>query len=166
MAKVVNSRRELAKNAQKFISDGCKILIHSKSRAVFQILKEAHANNKHFAVYVTESAPDYLGRQMYEMLSKEGVNVTLILDASMGYIMEQIDLVLVGAEGVCVSGGIINKVSVSFQFSISLLSFSASRLSCNHSNSSIFIFISDRHLSTCNSCQNFKQAILCSRRKL
>ena len=40
----------------------------------------------------------------------------MILDAAVGYIIEKVDMVLVGAEGVVESGGIINQVIVRFQF--------------------------------------------------
>lgn len=110
MNKVVNSRKELARNGRQFITDGFKILVHSCSRAVYETLKEARNMNRYFEIFVTESAPDFNGRKMHEMLVKDGINSTLILDSAVGYIMERIDLVLVGAEGVATSGGIINKV--------------------------------------------------------
>jgi translation initiation factor eIF-2B subunit alpha len=47
---------------------------------------------------------------MAEWLRKDGINTTVIIDSAVGYIMEKIDIVLVGAEGVAESGGIINKV--------------------------------------------------------
>jgi len=47
---------------------------------------------------------------MVEWLKKDGIKSTLIIDAAIGYIMEKVDIVLVGAEGVAESGGIINKV--------------------------------------------------------
>ena len=47
---------------------------------------------------------------MIKDLEKNGIECTLILDASVGYIMESIDLVMVGAEGVVESGGIINRI--------------------------------------------------------
>jgi translation initiation factor eIF-2B subunit alpha len=47
---------------------------------------------------------------MHQHLKDEGIPSILILDSAVGYIMEKIDLVLVGAEGVMASGGIINKV--------------------------------------------------------
>ena len=117
MNKVINSRAELARNAHKFITDGARILVHSMSRAVYQILKEAVNANKHFIVYVTESAPDYHGKNMHEMLLKDDIDSTLIIDSAVGYIMERVDLVLVGAEGVAESGGIINKVMYLFDSS-------------------------------------------------
>lgn len=50
---------------------------------------------------------------MSQKLQAAGIPVTVILDSAVGYVMEQVDLVMVGAEGVVESGGIINKVTVS-----------------------------------------------------
>lgn len=47
---------------------------------------------------------------MCKELEKLSIPCTLILDSAVGYIMESIDMVMVGAEGVVESGGIINKV--------------------------------------------------------
>lgn len=47
---------------------------------------------------------------MSRALEKMGIETTVILDSAVAYIMEQIDMVMVGAEGVMESGGIINKV--------------------------------------------------------
>lgn len=47
---------------------------------------------------------------MMKDLKAAGINSTLILDSAIGYVMEQVDFVMVGAEGVVESGGIINKV--------------------------------------------------------
>lgn len=48
---------------------------------------------------------------MCKELESANIPCTLILDSAMGYVMEQVDMVMVGAEGVVESGGIINKVS-------------------------------------------------------
>lgn len=50
---------------------------------------------------------------MVKELKKVGINCTLILDAAVGLIMEKTDFVLLGAEGVVESGGIINKIGTS-----------------------------------------------------
>lgn len=105
------SLSQLASVAESFIVDDSSILVHSYSRAVYNTLKKAMEKNKRFTIYVTESAPDYKGKELYELLkNEEKCNVTLILDSAVGYIMERIDFVLVGAEGVTESGGIINKI--------------------------------------------------------
>ena len=54
---------------------------------------------------------------MAHELQKCGIHCTVILDSAVGYIMEQVDMVMVGAEGVVESGGIINKVSCENIFS-------------------------------------------------
>lgn len=45
-------------------------------------------------------------------LSAAGIPVTVILDSAMGFVMERVDVVLVGAESVVESGGVVNKVCV------------------------------------------------------
>lgn len=77
---------------------------------VLETLILAANSNKRFHVYVTRSSPDNTGEQMCNELQKAGIDCTLILDSAIGYIMENIDIVLVGAEGVVESGGIINRV--------------------------------------------------------
>ncbi|XP_076297598.1 eukaryotic translation initiation factor 2B subunit alpha [Lasioglossum baleicum] len=108
--KLVAARGKVAKVASYFIMDGSKILTHSKSRVVLQALTDAAASGKIFEVYVTCSAPDNSGRKMCQNLLRAGVSCTLILDSAVGYVMEKVDMVMVGAEGVAESGGIINKV--------------------------------------------------------
>ena len=49
---------------------------------------------------------------MAEELTAAGISCTVILDASVAYVMEKVDVVMLGAEGVCENGGIINKVRI------------------------------------------------------
>lgn len=77
---------------------------------MLETLIYAAKSNKRFHVYVTRSSPDNTGEQMCADLKEAGIECTLILDSAIGYIMESIDIVLVGAEGVVESGGIINRV--------------------------------------------------------
>ncbi|KAK0096722.1 hypothetical protein PV326_004582 [Microctonus aethiopoides] len=107
---LIAARGKIAKLANNFFTDGCKILTHSRSRVVLLAMKHAMANNKIFHVYVTHSAPNNSGKVMYEDLKKLGVPCTLILDSAVGYILEQVDMVMIGAEGVTESGGVINKI--------------------------------------------------------
>ncbi|KAG6441773.1 translation initiation factor eIF-2B subunit alpha [Manduca sexta] len=107
---LLEARGKVAKQALTFISDGCKILTHSRSRVVLQAMLEAAKANRRFQVFVTVSAPDNTGEIMHKQLVEAGIDATLILDSAVGYIMEQVDIVMLGAEGVTESGGIINKV--------------------------------------------------------
>ncbi|NWR76533.1 EI2BA factor, partial [Centropus unirufus] len=115
LRKVSLSRNKIAKLCHPFIRDGARILTHAYSRVVLRVLEAAVEAKKRFSVYVTESQPDQAGQviikqKMAKALRKLNIPVTVILDAAVGYIMEKVDLVLVGAEGVVESGGIINKI--------------------------------------------------------
>ncbi|XP_054718649.1 translation initiation factor eIF-2B subunit alpha-like [Uloborus diversus] len=110
LERVSAARLKISKLGQTFIVDGMNILVHSHSRVVYQTLIEAYNAKKRFHVYVTESAPDFSGKSMLEKLDKAGISCTLIIDAAVGYVLEKVDLVFLGAEGVVESGGIINKI--------------------------------------------------------
>ncbi|RXN24558.1 translation initiation factor eIF-2B subunit alpha [Labeo rohita] len=110
LKKISLSRGKVGKLCHTFIKDGAKILTHSSSRVVLKVLENAAADNKRFTVYVTESQPDSAGELMAQKLRKLNIPVTVVLDAAVGYIMEKVDLVIVGAEGVVESGGVINKI--------------------------------------------------------
>ena len=51
---------------------------------------------------------------MRNELEKVGIHCTVVLDSAVGYVMSNVDCVMVGAEGVVESGGIINKVACIF----------------------------------------------------
>lgn len=56
------------------------------------------------------SSLDNEGEKMVEDLRALNIESTLVLDSAIGYIMESIDFVFCGAEGVMESGGIINRI--------------------------------------------------------
>lgn len=101
---VILAKESVAKLASKFIAQNTKILIHSRSFTVLACLKNARNVNKNIFVYVSDS------QEMCDLLSKEGIRNQLITGASIGIYLEKVDMVIVGAEGVCASGGILNKV--------------------------------------------------------
>ncbi|KAJ3132451.1 translation initiation factor eIF-2B subunit alpha [Physocladia obscura] len=92
------------------IKDGSVILIHSYSRVVMMLLETAALKKKRFSVIVTESRPSKNGEKAVEALKKIGVPVKLIPDSAVGFVMEKVDMVLVGAEAVVENGGLINQM--------------------------------------------------------
>ena len=88
-----------------------KVLVHSNSQVVLETLKRA-AKNAQFSVWVTSAEKDVNVNQdfEYELQSCPNIAANYITDSDIGYIMEEIDLVLVGAEAVVKNGGILNKV--------------------------------------------------------
>lgn len=108
--KVINCKHKIAKYGHPFIYEGSTLLIHSFSQVVLEILIQAKSTKKRFTVYVTQSNPDNSGEIMQERLSEYDIESCLILDAAVGYFMEKVDMVLVGADGIVENGGIINKI--------------------------------------------------------
>ncbi|KZT54311.1 nagb/rpia/CoA transferase-like protein [Calocera cornea HHB12733] len=103
------SRDKISKFALGFIQDDA-ILTHSYSRVVMQALLAAHRARKRISVYVTEARPRSLGVKTVNLLERNQIPCTLILDTAVAYIMDKVDLVLVGSEAVVESGGLINAV--------------------------------------------------------
>ncbi|CDR36317.1 CYFA0S01e00518g1_1 [Cyberlindnera fabianii] len=104
------SRDKIAEIGSKFITDDDTVLVHSFSRAVGTLLSHAADKKIRFRVVVTEARPTFQGQQMAKMLREKGVPVSLIVDSAVGFVIHKVDKVLVGAEGVAESGGIINHV--------------------------------------------------------
>lgn len=111
---VQRAKESRAKSAQfgtAFVKDDDIILIHSFSRVVSQLLVKARKEDlKRFKVIVTEARPTNNGYRMAEVLQAAEIPVEVILDSSVGYVLHKVDKILVGAEGVVESGGIINHI--------------------------------------------------------
>lgn len=63
-----------------------------------------------FRCVVTECRPTSQGEQLYSLLQEKGIPVIMVVDGAVGAVIDQVDKVFVGAEGVAESGGIINVV--------------------------------------------------------
>jgi len=105
------ARDRIAAQAAAFVPNNGTVLTHGYSRVVANILLEAAKKaNKHFDLIVLEGRPDAAGVKAAQFYVQKGIPVRLCLDAAMGTIMEQVDVVLVGAEAIAENGGVINKV--------------------------------------------------------
>ncbi|GEQ72707.1 hypothetical protein JCM33374_g6394 [Metschnikowia sp. JCM 33374] len=105
------SRDKSAQFGVPFIKDDDTILVHSYSRVVFQLLLKAKKDHLlRFKVIVTEARPTGKGYVMAKLLRDSDIPVEVIVDNAVGYMLHKVDKILVGAEGVVESGGIINHI--------------------------------------------------------
>jgi translation initiation factor eIF-2B subunit alpha len=107
------ARDRIANVAADFIQEGQTVLIHGWSRVVASILSKAATEyGKHFDIIVLEGRPDAAGVKAAKAYASHSSNIptTVVLDSAMGYIMERVDIVLVGAEAVVENGGCVNKM--------------------------------------------------------
>eukprot|EP00538_Stauroneis_constricta_P011813 CAMPEP_0119563326 /NCGR_PEP_ID=MMETSP1352-20130426/23033_1 /TAXON_ID=265584 /ORGANISM="Stauroneis constricta, Strain CCMP1120" /LENGTH=362 /DNA_ID=CAMNT_0007611895 /DNA_START=127 /DNA_END=1215 /DNA_ORIENTATION=+ len=106
------ARDRIATVASEFIQEGQTVLTHGWSRVVASILMQA-AETKNFDIVILEGRPDAAGAKaakFYASHSSNNIPTKVVLDSAMGYIMESVDIVLVGAEAVVENGGCVNKV--------------------------------------------------------
>jgi translation initiation factor eIF-2B subunit alpha len=93
------ARERIADLGQAFIQDGMVVLTHGSSRVVTTLLLKAARAGKHFEIIVLEGRPDAGGAKAAKQFVEKGIPTSVILDSAMGYVMERVDMVLVGAEG-------------------------------------------------------------------
>merc|ERR1719414_892134 len=98
LEKMMSARNKIARLGANNISDGSKVLVHSRSRTIVATLKEATTEK-------SNDRNDVMGE-----LRSCGIPCTVILDSAVGYVMGEVHCVMLGAEGVAESGGIINKI--------------------------------------------------------
>lgn len=107
----LTARNKIARHGAQFIREGQTVLTHGYSRVVASLLLLASgAQHTNFSIILLEGSPDGGGAQAASLYSRAGIPTTVVLDSAMAYVMEKVDLVIVGAEGVVENGGIVNKI--------------------------------------------------------
>ncbi|MCK4891487.1 MAG: hypothetical protein KAS78_02345, partial [Candidatus Pacebacteria bacterium] len=130
----------IEENEKKFIENGTKLIesmtkktrplnifTHCYSSGVRSILEKSDNRNVDFKVFNIETRPVLQGRTMSRKLADVGIGVTMCLDSAAPFIISKksgreldIDLVLIGADSISLSGSAINKTG---GYSMSLSAF-------------------------------------------
>jgi len=77
------------------------------------LLKKAKERGKSFEIICTETRPLFQGRKTAREMLELGAKTTFIIDSSARFFMNQVDLVLVGADSITSEGNVINKIGTS-----------------------------------------------------
>ncbi|KAF1804470.1 hypothetical protein FB192DRAFT_1275477 [Mucor lusitanicus] len=118
LEKASSAREKAAEIGAQFVHDNAVVLVQGYSRVIMSVLYyAANVQNKRFKVYVTEGRPNSDGIQAVSALRKNGIPCRAVLDSAVGYIMDKVDMVFVGAEGVVENGGVVNKIGT-FQIAL------------------------------------------------
>lgn len=104
------ARTKIAEIGQKLVRDHDTILVHGRSRAVMSLLELCAKSLRRFQVYITEARVCEEGPAAAKKLREFGIPVCVIPDCAVAYVIEKVDKVFVGAEGVAESGGVINQI--------------------------------------------------------
>jgi ribose 1,5-bisphosphate isomerase len=128
-AKDIDSARQaLVNNANRFIEnsrvaverigqigsrrirDGDTVLTHCNSLAAISVIGAAHKSGKKIKVIATESRPRFQGITTIGMLDRLGIETELIVDSAARSVMNEVDLVVVGADVITANGTLVNKI--------------------------------------------------------
>jgi ribose 1,5-bisphosphate isomerase len=107
------SKEKIAAVGSKRVSHLSKVLTHCHSSTVTNMLQRAKLEGKSFEVFCTESRPVFQGRITAKEMLDAGIETTLIVDSAVRYFMNEVDLVVVGADAITSEGNVINKIGTS-----------------------------------------------------
>lgn len=98
----------IAASGSKIIANFNKIFTYGNNTAVIEILKKAISQKRKFEVYCSKSSPSMEGINLARYLSERGMKTTLCEDAQIGTIINDMSLVVIGADRLY-EEGIVNK---------------------------------------------------------
>lgn len=116
------SRENIARFGKDFIRDGKTVLTNGGSRVVGALLRRAAESStlRFKVIYVLPSASSLDSKEALQTvadLRAHNVPVATIPDSAVAYSLGKVDMVIVGAEGVVMNGGIISRLGT-YQLSI------------------------------------------------
>lgn len=101
---------KIAQYTSEIIRPGMSVYTHTLSETVMHGLSAAWKKGITFQVLVSESQPNLDGWDTARKLVELGVEVKLGIDAAIGELVSQADLMLTGTEGITPQGSVICKV--------------------------------------------------------
>jgi ribose 1,5-bisphosphate isomerase len=104
------SKERIADIGANRIRNDSVIFTHCHSSTVTYMLAKAKAQGKTFEVICTETRPAFQGRITAKEMLQLGVKTTFIVDSSARSFMHNVDLVVVGADGITSEGNVVNKI--------------------------------------------------------
>jgi len=100
--------KKIAENGSRLITNFNKILNVSSSTNVRRIFEYADDFKRKFELYCLKSDPPLEGVQLAEQMNKRGIKTTIVADAQAGVVMDDINMVLIGADRLY-ENGFVNK---------------------------------------------------------
>jgi ribose 1,5-bisphosphate isomerase len=107
------SNKKIAEIGARRIKNDSAILMHCHSSTVTNLLRRAKHDGKTFEVICTETRPAFQGQIAAKELLELGIKTTFIIDSATRFFMNQVDLVVVGADAITSEGNVINKIGTS-----------------------------------------------------
>ncbi|WP_067047982.1 ribose 1,5-bisphosphate isomerase [Methanofollis ethanolicus] len=94
----------------RHIADGDVVLTHCNSEAALACILAAHREGKEIEVFATEVRPRNQGLLTIRTLNDAGIKTNFIVDSAVRSFINDVDLVVTGADAVTVNGAVVNKI--------------------------------------------------------
>jgi ribose 1,5-bisphosphate isomerase len=108
-----NAVENIAQFGARHIRDGDTLLTHCNSEAALGCIIEAHRSGKEIEVFATEVRPRDQGHITIRTLNDAGIKTQFIVDSAVRTFINDVDLVIVGADAITVNGAVVNKIGTS-----------------------------------------------------
>ncbi|MCQ8894000.1 MAG: ribose 1,5-bisphosphate isomerase [Methanolinea sp.] len=105
--------RRIGEIGAHHIRDGDVLLTHCNSEAALACMVEARKRGRDFSVFATEVRPRNQGLLTIRTLDDAGIPTNYIVDSAARTFMNEVDLVIVGADAISVNGAVVNKIGTS-----------------------------------------------------
>ena len=105
-----NALEQIAEIGAEKINDGDVVFMYSMSSTVWKILEFAKNQGKRFKVFVTESRPGNEGLWTVDEMNRLDIPVAVSIDACIGELIPQTDIIFVGADAIASTGVTLCKV--------------------------------------------------------
>jgi translation initiation factor 2B subunit (eIF-2B alpha/beta/delta family) len=102
----------IAESTLPLIPEGARVMTNSRSSTVRSALLHAQRAGRRFSVICAEGRPGCEGRTLAAELAQAGIPVTLVVDALAVAWVDRVDLILIGADHLALSG-LVNKAGTS-----------------------------------------------------
>lgn len=105
---LVDNIKTISESGSRLITNFNKILTYSNSTVVRHLLEYADNLKRKFEIFCLKSDPPMEGVGFAESMNKKGIKTTIIADSQAGIIMDEINMVLLGADRLY-EDGFVNK---------------------------------------------------------
>ena len=110
LADLDKSRESTAEIGSKRIRNNSTVFTHCHSSTVTRLLAKAKKEGKNFRVICTETRPAFQGHITARELIDLGIETTFIVDSAARTFINEVDIVLVGADAITSEGNVVNKI--------------------------------------------------------
>lgn len=104
---------KISEIAYEIVPQKAAVLTHCNSSVVVSALIHAHNKGKKLKIFARETRPVYQGRLTAAELSQAGIPVTMIIDSAASSVINEVDMVMVGADTIEAVGNVVNKIGTS-----------------------------------------------------